>query len=325
MTTIKDVAKEAKVSVATVSRALNNSGYVSEKSRLRIMKAVKKLNYKPNEVARSLYQKTSKIIGLLIPDIANPFFPLIARGVEDYAMEKGYMVLLANVEGDQEKENRYIDFFAQYNISGILSVSNEVKRFDGNIPIVLLDRGGKSDYYSITVDHFKGGQMAAEKVIDHGAKNVLVMVGPRSEYVALDRSKGASSVLEKSGVNYKLIETETFQTNAAEYTAQKIIEEISNFDTVIASNDVYALEIMKECLKQGISIPNDLQVIGYDNIPFSQYSNPALTTIEQPAYQMGYKGAQLLFDLIKGKTDVEKNTLLVPTVIDRNTLKERSD
>jgi len=323
MVTIKDVAKEAEVSVATVSRALNDSGYVGEDSRFRIMEAVRKLNYKPNEVARSLYQKTSKIIGLLIPDIANPFFPLIARGVEDYAMEEGYMVLLANVEGNQEKENRYIDFFTQYNISGILSVSNEVKGFGRKIPVVLLDRGEKSARYSITVDHFKGGQMAAKKVIKHGAKNVLIMVGPRSEDVALDRSRGASSILKEAGINYELVETATFQANAAEKIAQEIIDNSSNFDTIISSNDIYALEVMKEANKRNISVPNDLQIIGYDNIPFSQYSNPALTTIEQPAYQMGYSGAEILFDLIEDKDVVKKNVLLEPKIIDRDTLRER--
>lgn len=325
MATIKDVAKEAEVSVATVSRALNKSGYVSEEAYARIMKAVMKLDYKPNEVARSLYTNSSKIIGLLLPDIANPFFPLIARGVEDFAMEKGYMVLLANVENNTEKEKNYIEFFTQYNISGILSVSNEPKKFDNNTPIILLDRVKKGAYNSVAVDHFKGGQLAAKKVIEHGAMNVLIMVGPREENIALDRLSGAESILKKNNIDYDLIETKTFQVDAAEKIAKQILGKKSKFDSIISSNDIFALEIIKESIKREISIPDELQIIGYDNIPASQYSNPALTTIEQPAYQIGYQGAELLFDLIENNNSLRKNILLEPKVIERNTLRRRKN
>ena len=133
MPTIKDVANLAGLSVATVSRAMNGTGYVSEKAREKIHQAINELNYSPNEVARSLYQKKSKLIGLLLPDISNPFFPLVAKGVEDFLQKKGYQVILGNIQEDNEKANEYLRAFEQNNVAGILSAVENKNRTQSNI------------------------------------------------------------------------------------------------------------------------------------------------------------------------------------------------
>ena len=170
MKPIKEVAKLAGVSVATVSRALNNSGYVSEEARKKVESAVKELNFYPNEVARSLYQKKSKLIGLLLPDIANPFFPLIAKGVEDGVNQRGYSLLLGNVEDDLEKEKDYLKIFAQNNIAGVISaVQGDIKDLQ-NMPFVLLDRVESDQNFSVHSDDYTGGMMAAEAIVSRDPK-----------------------------------------------------------------------------------------------------------------------------------------------------------
>ncbi|AYW46522.1 LacI family transcriptional regulator [Tetragenococcus koreensis] len=321
MATIREVADKAGVSVATVSRAINDSGYVGKEAKRKIMKAVKELNYKPNEVARSLYQKSSKMIGLLLPDIANPFFPLIAKGVEDVAQEKGYMVLLGNVEGDSHREQKYIDFFSQYNVSGVLSASSEAQTFGKGIPIVFLDRVKDRKNFFVTVDHFKGGQLAAQTILKSKPRKVVIMVGPRHVDVAVDRLQGAESILNESQIDYELFETRTYQAEDAEKTAEELLNNFENIDSIIANNDIFALAIIKEALKRGLRVPEDIQIIGYDNTPFSNFMNPQLTTVAQPGYEIGYEAAQILFKIIDKET-VHKSVSLEPYVIERESLRK---
>lgn len=321
MITIKQVAEYAGVSVATVSRALNDSGYVGKESRKKVEEAVEALGYFPNEVARSLFQKTSRMLGLLLPDISNPYFPLLAKGVEDCAQKNGYMVILGNVEEDADKEEMYVKFFSQYNISGILSAASGKKAYTAQVPQVLLDRALEGENYSVSTDDTFGGELAGQAVVDAGAREIIVMAGPRKVSGARDRLSGILSVLNKEQVSYKVLETETFNVDKAEATAQKLFDTFDTFDTVIANNDVFALAVMKEAIKRGFSIPEDIQIIGYDDMLFSRLMYPGLTTVAQPAYEVGYKGAKMLIDLIEKKTIADKRVKLEPELIRRDSLR----
>lgn len=321
MVTIKDVAEYAGVSVATVSRTINNSGYVGEQSRKKVEQAIEALEYYPNEVARSLFQKTSKMIGLLLPDISNPYFPLVAKGVEDRAQEKGYMVLLGNVEDNLEKENSYVKFFSQYNISGVLSAAEGIKNKHSDVPYVLLDRAYGKENYSVSTDDVKGGILAADAIIQRKPKNVIVMVGPREVPGASDRLSGNLKVLNEHSIPYRIFETFTFQVEKAEETAIRFFETFNAIDSVIASNDVFALAMMKEAMKRGYRIPEDFQIVGYDDMPFSRYMYPGLSTIAQPAYQVGYKGASMLFNLIEKRAISQKRIKLEPKLVIRESLR----
>ncbi|TVP89870.1 LacI family DNA-binding transcriptional regulator [Alkalibacterium sp.] len=321
MVTIKQVAEYAGVSVATVSRTLNDSGYVGKESRKKVEKAIEDLGYIPNEVARSLYQKTSKMIGLLLPDISNPYFPLLAKGVEDYAQQNGYMVLLGNVEDNSDKEDMYVKFFSQYNISGILSAASGQRKYNDSVPFVLLDRAKEDEIYSISTDDRLGGELAGQAILNAGGKKIIVMAGPQSVSGAKDRLSGILAELNKADADYRIFETDTYQVDKAEETAQNLFQTFQSFDSVIASNDVYALAVMKEAIKKGYRIPEDIQIIGYDDMLFSRLMYPGLTTIAQPAYQLGYKGAKMLVDLIEKNYVENKKVKLKPKLIERDSLR----
>lgn len=325
MTTIRDVAKLAGVSVATVSRALNNSGYVSISAREKVEKAVKELNFYPNEVARSLFQKKSKLIGLLLPDITNPFFPAIAKGVEDCVNERGYSLLLGNVEGDTEKQEKYLRIFEQNNIAGVISAVQGNPINLKNMPFVSLDRINEEQKYVVHSDDFLGGQLAAQAIIDGKAKKVVIMAGPENVSASKVRLKGNKDILDRYAVPYEIFQTESFHLDLAEETAKAVFNQLSEFDSVIASNDIYGLALITEAHKRGIKVPEELQVIGYDDMPFSKMMTPPLTTISQPAYEIGYKGAELLCNVMERDSVTEKRIQLPVTLIKRETLREKDE
>lgn len=325
MTTIRDVAKLAGVSVATVSRVLNKSGYVSEASKEKVKKAVKELNYYPNEVARSLFQKRSNFIGLLLPDITNPFFPALAKGVEDSVTNRGYSLLLGNVENDPEKEEEYLKIFAQNNIAGVISaVQGKNKNFK-NIPMVVLDRVDDAQKYSVHSDDFKGGKLAAQSIIEGEPKELVIMAGPKEVSGANIRLAGNEKVLKEANIDYQIFQTKSYQIDYAEETAQALFKEYPNVDSVIASNDVYAIAMMKEAIKRGLEIPKDFQIIGYDDMPFSRMVYPGLSTIVQPAYEIGFQGAELICDILENKTIKEAQIQLTVQRVMRESLRKKDE
>ena len=325
MTTIKEVAKLAGVSVATVSRALNNSGYVSEATRIKVEAAVKELNFYPNEVARSLYQKKSKLIGLLLPDIANPFFPLMAKGVEDGVNQRGYSLLLGNVEDDEEKEKEYLKIFAQNNIAGVISAVKGDGKDLRNMPFVMLDRVESNRDFAVHSDDYTGGMLAAEAIAKRNPKEIVIMVGPKEVPSSAIRLAGNEKVLKEYQLAYGLFQTPSFKFELAEQTAEQFFEAFPLADSVIASNDVYALALMKEAIKRGRRIPEEFQIIGYDDMPFSRMMYPGLSTIAQPAYEIGFKGALLLCDILE-KGFVANSRIQLPVTLKiRESVREKDE
>lgn len=325
MTTIRDVAKLAGVSAATVSRVLNNSGYVSETARKKVNAAVKELDYYPNEVARSLFQKQSNFIGLLLPDITNPFFPAIAKGVEDQITERGYSLLLGNVEDNPEKEAEYLKIFAQNNIAGVISAVQGQDKKIQNIPVVVLDRVDNEQQYSVHSDDYTGGQLAAQAVIAGEPENLVVMAGPKAVSGANARLAGNRKILDAAKIPYQIFQTESYRMDAAEATAERFFAEHAEADSVIASNDVHALALMKAAIKRGRKIPEDFQIIGYDDMPFSRMMYPGLSTIAQPAYEIGYQGAKLLCDILDKKEIEESQLQLAVELILRDSLRKKDE
>ncbi|WP_314063977.1 LacI family DNA-binding transcriptional regulator [uncultured Vagococcus sp.] len=324
MATIKDVAKLANVSVATVSRYMNSNGYVSEKAAKQVAKAIETLDYQPNEVARSLFQKKSKLIGLLIPDITNPFFPLLAKGIEDGLNDLGYTLILGNVEENERKQESYLSTFINNQVAGVISASFVRKPLLKGIPYVVVDRISQRDKYSVASDDFLGGKLAAEAVLETGFKRVTVMVGPRELPGSEKRLAGIEHVFLEHGVSYQLFETKTFEFGSGTLIAQELFEKFPETDTVIASNDVFALSVIHEARKRGLSVPEDLQIIGYDDIPFSAMTYPQLTTISQPAYELGIQAANLLHKVIEDETYHKENIVLPVQFVERQTLRKKN-
>ncbi|MEH7118139.1 LacI family DNA-binding transcriptional regulator [Neobacillus vireti] len=327
MATIRDVAKKAGVSVATVSRALNDKGYVHEDTRKLINKAIQELNYKPNEVARSLYKKKSRLIGLLLPDIRNPFFPELARGIEDKMQEHGLRLIIGNADENPAKEIDYIETFKQNNVIGLITATNQTETsYYENLtfPVVFLDRTS-NQHPSVYADGVAGGKMAAKEIVRRGSKRITLLKGPMELRTAQDRFKGAIDELCNSNVDFNVMTTASFTFADAEKTAQELFEKFPETDGVIAGNDLGASAILHEALRRGISIPDQLQIIGYDDIPLSSLLFPPLSTIRQPAYDMGKEAATLLIKIMDNELIEHKNIQLPVTFIDRQTTRKVED
>jgi LacI family transcriptional regulator len=325
MATIRDVAKKAGVSVATVSRVLNNKGYAHEDTRKLVNEAIKELNYKPNEVARSLYKKKSRLIGLLLPDIRNPFFPELARGVEDEMQEQGHHLIIGNADEKPEKEIDYIQTFKQNNVIGVISATNQAETSlyeELSFPVVFLDRTTNS-HPSVYSDGLDGGKKAAQEMIRRGSKRIALLRGPIELRTAQDRFKGAVDELCNANVDFQVISSSfRFSFHDAEKMAKTLFEKFPETDGIIASNDLSAAAILHEALRIGRSIPEDLQIIGYDDIPLSKLLFPPLSTIRQPAYDMGREAAKLLMKIINKETLEQKNIQMPVTFIERQTTRK---
>lgn len=322
LATIKQVAEEAGVSVATVSRVLNGNGYVHEDTRKAVENAIGKLNYRPNEVARSLYHHKSKLIGLIIPDIINPFFPQLARGVEDYLQQKGYHLIIGNSDESHEKEVKYIETFRQHNVMGVISTTSEKTLSRGNItlPIVLLDRA-QDDFPSVYADQALGGKMQAEQLLMRGSRKITLLRGPGSVRTGKERFLGALKVLAESNARFQVLDT-SFSYQGATKTAKQLFELYPDTDGIIASNDIVASAVLREALLRGKKIPEKLQIIGYDDSPFSELLYPALSTIHQPAYEMGREAARLLIEVIHQRSIEKKSIVLPVSFIERETTRK---
>lgn len=324
MATIKDVANQAGVSVATVSRVLNENGYVHEDTRRKVEEAIRQLNYSPNEVARSLYKKKSKLIGLLLPDITNPYFPQLARGVEDRLQENEYRLIFGNSDESQQKEMDYIQTFVQNNVVGVISSTNDPDAdiYAGlKIPVVFLDRTS-NDSPSVYADGREGGRLAAREMAKRGSKRVTVMQGPVSVRPAMDRFEGAVEVLKELGVPFDVLKTTSFSFTEAEGWAKKLFRQYPDTDGVIASNDIVASAVLKEAFRLGKRVPEDIQIVGFDDIPLSRLLAPSLSTIHQPAYEMGREAAGLLMQLIEGSQVEHKIIQYSVQFIERQTTRK---
>ncbi|MCJ8014949.1 LacI family transcriptional regulator [Paenibacillus sp. KQZ6P-2] len=324
MATIRDVAKHAGVSVATVSRVLNETGYVHEDTRKKVETAIRELHYTPNEVARSLYKRKSRLIGLLLPDITNPFFPELARGVEDEMQENDFRIIFGNSDENMNKEKEYIQTFEQNNVVGVIASTNHPDSDTYRklrIPVVFLDRTA-DNRPSVYADGREGGKIAAHEMIARGSRQITVMQGPKHIRPAQDRYQGAVDVLSEQGVPFNVIMTSSFSFTEAGIWAKELFEQHPYTDGVIASNDIVATAVLHEALRLGKKVPEDLQIIGFDDIPLSSLLTPSLTTIRQPAYDMGRTAARLLIRIIENE-NIDQNTIQLPvTFTERETTRK---
>lgn len=320
MATIRDVAKLAGVSVATVSRVLNNQGYVHEDTRKKVERAIHELNYKPNAVARSLYKKTSKSIGLIIPDITNPFFPQLVRAVEETMNRAGYTVLLFNSDEVLEREQHIIDLMVRKYVDGIIIVSNTIQYEhlkDLTIPIVALDRVISQEIPSVSVDNYEGARKAVRLLMEKGCKKIAHLRGPENVFTAEERLRGYLDEMSSQRMetfiyagNYEL------KTSMAE--TMKLLTEHSDIDGIFAGNDVMAVGAIKATTKLGIHIPNELKIIGFDGIELGTAISPELSTMKQPIIQLGEKSSELLLNYINGPENVLRHHVYQAELVERD-------
>jgi LacI family transcriptional regulator len=326
--TIVDIAKKSNVSIATVSRVINNkSEGVSEKTRKRILNVIDECGYKPNAMARGLVTKKTKTIGLIIPDITNPFFPEIARGAEDGASTRGYNVFLCNSDDNLEKENEYISALKEKCVDGIIlttSANSNQEHFmtlmNSGIPISIIDEGldaVDADIPGIFLDNYEGGYLAAKHLIDLGHKRIACITGPLNLKNDRDRLEGYKEALKDSKINIdnSIIMQGNYKIAGGIENAKKLLSK--DITAIFACNDLMAYGVYQVLKSNGYKIPDDISVVGFDDIQLSALLDPALTTIRQPAYEMGLESAKMIIKLIEGKNIRKKVINFKPDLIVR--------
>ena len=324
MATIKDVAKMANVSVATVSRCLNGNGYVGLKSKEAIEQAIRALDYKPNLIARSLSTKQMQTIGLIVPDIMNPFFPELARAIEDTALKAGYTVILCNSDEQAEKEIHYIESLQQKYIAGFIIASNQLTNEQYcklNVPIVLLDRVFENDVPSVTSNNQFGAEIATNYLLTRNVKELAFFSGPKNLEPIQQRLTGFSQAVAEKNIKTHIFES-LFDFLHAEQNAFEALSKYPTIDAVFASSDVIAMGVLKAAHKLGIRVPDELQVIGFDGIAMGEIVTPSLTTVAQNIYALGEAATNMLVQQIKGEPLLEKHITIEPKLIVRGTTKE---
>lgn len=323
MASIREVAKLANVSPSTVSRVINGTANVDEEKKRRVLKAIDESGFTPNEVARSLFKKSSKTIGVIVPSITNPFFTEMSSAIEKTANEYGYRMTICNTSGNVEKEKNAISMLTSMNVDGIvITTSNqELKKNLENCetPIVAIDRVISKNTAGgyIHCDNYEGGRIAAQHLIQNGCKSIVCVRGLESISSARERYQGYLDVCTEQGIREQSIRCDYSFTEGLTMT-EKLLEEFPDVDGIIACNDMVAISIYKVLCRRGIRVPEDIQLVGYDNISLAHLMTPELTTVAQPIEKMGVKAVKML---IRKETKGYKEYIFSPELIIRETTK----
>ncbi len=320
--TIKDVAKKANVSVATVSRVINNTGYVNIETRKMVEAVIKELNYVPNELARSLFRKKSKIIGLIVPHISTYFFGELIESLEDAITKQGYKLMIFNSKDDVELEKRYVNVFSQYNIDGLILVANtqSIKLYLAlDIPMLTIDHIIDKSIPSITSDNILGGKLAAEKLISTGATKIIHFRGPSVLITVVDRSKGFYQVMDEHNIDVNSFDLD-FKTPDLK-DIEMFIRKHPDVDGIFCSSDIIAIYVISVLKKLDYKVPEEVQVVGFDNIELCEVLNPGLTTIAQPIVDIGIATIDKLVTMINKKKLKEVHSVLPVYLVERESTK----
>lgn len=322
MATLKDVAKLAEVSVTTVSRVINNRGYISTDTYNKVHDAMKVLNYQPDEIARSLLKKQTNLIGLIVPSITHPFFSVVIEEIEKNAAKKGYKLLLINSNNRTEATVDAMNMLKANKTAGIVLCNRTLdfdKYVDSSFPIISLERENVKDSIVIACDNFRGGELAANLLISKGCKHLVHISGSYGiKLPANQREEGFSSVCEENNVNYHIIRTTEEQFLEKNYMQQinEVFKKHPKVDGIFASSDIIGMQVIQYCHSNKIDVPGKLKVVGFDNINESEYIYPRLTTVEQPIASMCEHAIHLISKSNEGEI-VAKNTLFPVNLIER--------
>lgn len=322
MSTIDDVARRAGVSPVTVSRVINGASNVKLATREKVMRAIEELHYVPSTAARSLRSKRTNTLALLVPDITNPFWTTVSRGVEDSAQSGGYSVLLCNTDESPEKLLRYLDVIISQRVDGAIitpydsNARNFAKLRDRKIPTVVIDRridGWKVD--TVRGDSISGARALVKHLIELGHTRIAIISGPRITSTAEERVTGYQIALAEAGISIdpRLIKRGEFRTSSGERLTHKIFEAGLNPTAVFASNNAIAMGVIKAANQRGLHIPGDIALVCFDDSPNLSPIFPFLTAVVQPAYDMGVKAAELLLNRLGSNESLPPRHVILPS------------
>jgi LacI family transcriptional regulator len=300
---LRDVAKAAQVSVGTVSNVLNKPEIVAPATLARVQATIKELGFVPNGFARQLRSGNSRTLGLVVPDVSNPFFTEVARGVEDASSKRDYAVFLCNSDESTVKEDRYINVLIEQQVRGVLITPADTRadRLDSmrerGIAVTLLDREIKGQKQcSVSVDDVNGGQIAIEYLASLGHKNIAWVAGPESIPQVSDRGSGVAKAAKVANVKIQTIRVNLMNAVQGEDAAKQILALAQKPTAIFCANDLLALGVMRVLSTNKVKVPDQISVLGYDNIEFAPSAAIPLSSIAQPSYQMGVTAANLLLD-----------------------------
>jgi LacI family transcriptional regulator len=287
----------------TSSRFLNGSGYVSADAAKAVTSAVDELKYELNPVARSLNTKQSNLIGLILPDITNPFFPELARAVEDVALTYGYTVVLCNSDENPEKEKNYLNTLKKKYIAGFIVTSNQLDAphyANMSLPIVALDRAINDKIPTVSSNNREGAAMGTNALLERGCKNILFLRGPNELNPANERYQGFMDAIEASGAEYHVV-TCPFHFLESQKITDEFLKAHKEIDGIFASSDVSAAGALKAAVTLGIKVPEQLQIVGFDGIAMGEMLSPGLSTVAQDVYKMGAIATRVLIKRIENQ------------------------
>lgn len=331
--TMNDIAKRCNVSIATVSKVINQSAVgVSAATRERIQRCIDETGYIPNSLARGLVTKKTRTVGLLIPQISNPFFPELVRGIEDEASTCDYGIFLCHTSDSAEKEARYLQLLAERNVDGIIvmtgfhSMSDTRARIvDTNkLPVVMLERrDGVFDYPTVLCDSKEGGKLAARHFFENGHTQIACITGRLNFTSGFDRVQGFIEELQSHGLElppeYRFKGSYRFEDGAAAIDDFQQNGLLSKITAIFACNDMMAAGAYSRLFELGLRIPEDISVIGFDDITIARVLYPALTTLRQPTYEMGCAAFRVIRDLIEKRSTCHVSIFTPQLIVRKST------
>ncbi|QBD78853.1 LacI family transcriptional regulator [Ktedonosporobacter rubrisoli] len=324
--TIYDVAKRAGVSTATVSKVLNGNGRISKVTSSRVEQAIADLHYRPSIIASALKRNQTYSIGLLVPDIINTFYSELARAIEDVALLQNYSVLVCSTDNSPEREGKQLDLLLRKQLDGIIIATSEginsstldmLKKQEARV--VFIDRIiANSPYPTVATDHYQGSYQITEYLIQLGHRKLAIFLEPLYLKTSLERLRGFSAALASYGIaqNSFSVLSNGFGAVAGYAMAQQVLENPDPPTAIVASNDLIAIGALQKFHESGVIIPEQLSLVGYDDIQMARMVSPSLTTVAQPIMEMGKLAFEYLFN---DSMQTTATTLLSPTIVIRQT------
>jgi LacI family transcriptional regulator len=305
MITIREVAEKARVSPTTVSHVVNNTRFVSEDVRTRVVIAMRELNYRPNALARSLRRGETHTLGLILPDSANPFFAEIGHAIEGAAFALGYSVILCNTENDDNKERLYTEVLENKQVDGMIfvaagenheSISAIIKN---GLPLVMVDRDmGSLELDTVTTDNHHGGMIATQHLLSLGHQIIGCITGLSNITPSADRVTGYRAALQQAGlpVEESLLVRGDFHAPSGYSAAMQILQRTPRPTAIFVCNDMMAIGALRAAAQLGLRVPEDVAIVGFDDIELASYTTPPLTTVAQPKQEIGQLAVKLVFE-----------------------------
>ncbi len=312
MATLKDVAERARVSIGTVSNVINGSVPVSPGRRTRVSDAIRQLGYHPDHIARSLRTRRTRTLGMVISDITNPFFSQLVRGAEDAALEHKYLLLAFNTDDHLDRERQGLELLRNRRVDGVLLVVSPARGTPSHIadilaagtPVVCLDRVPRGARVpSVTVNNAHGARECVRHLLDRGHRRIAILTGSLRLQTARERLKGYKQAFKSAGfqVDPDLIREGDYRADSGYALARVLLSRPDPPSALFTSNGLMAIGALQAAAELGLLCPKDVAIATFDDLPVAGILRPPLTSVAQPAYKMGYKGAELLIQMVESK------------------------